>query len=193
MYHDAGGTYARFGEIVDPFFGDNYRMNELTGAVALAQLAKIDRILAAMRERKAPIKDALSRFSGLKLRRLNDAEGDTGVSIVFLVETPALALRFAEAIRAENIGAYVLYDPQRVDWHIYAHMSILLEKKMPTPEGCPFNCPLYQGKIEYTPDMCPQSLDYLGRAVHLQVNPLWTDKDVDEVIHGVTKVAKALL
>jgi hypothetical protein len=40
--------------------------------------------------------------------------------------------------------------------------------------------------------MCPQTLDLLGRAVHLDVNPLYTDEDVAETIAGVNKVLNAL-
>jgi hypothetical protein len=40
--------------------------------------------------------------------------------------------------------------------------------------------------------MCPRTLDLLGRAVHLNVNPLFTDQDIAETVTGLNKVLNAL-
>lgn len=40
--------------------------------------------------------------------------------------------------------------------------------------------------------MCPRTLDLLGRAVHLNVNPLLTNEDVEETIEGLSRVIEAL-
>ena len=47
-------------------------------------------------------------------------------------------------------------------------------------------------EIIYSKDMCPRSLDLLGRAVHLDVSPLLTNEDVEETIEGVDRVLRAL-
>jgi hypothetical protein len=38
--------------------------------------------------------------------------------------------------------------------------------------------------------MCPQTLELLGRAVHLDINPLLTETDIDEAIIGLNKVLR---
>lgn len=40
-------------------------------------------------------------------------------------------------------------------------------------------------------ESCKKSLDLLGRAVHIDVNPLLTEEDVNSIIEGIFKVAKA--
>ncbi len=40
--------------------------------------------------------------------------------------------------------------------------------------------------------MCPRSLDLLGRAVMLNVNPLLSNSEMEETIDGVNKVLDAL-
>ena len=49
-----------------------------------------------------------------------------------------------------------------------------------------------QREIEYDHDMCPRSLELLGRAVHLNVSPLLTNEDVEEMIDGVNRVLNVL-
>jgi 8-amino-3,8-dideoxy-alpha-D-manno-octulosonate transaminase len=69
-YHDVAACWRkdRFappefeGEI---FFGVNFRMSELTGAVALAQFRKLDLILSRMRANKKRIKDRIRDFKCL--------------------------------------------------------------------------------------------------------------------------------
>jgi dTDP-4-amino-4,6-dideoxygalactose transaminase len=41
--------------------------------------------------------------------------------------------------------------------------------------------------------MCPRTLDLLGRALNLDVSPLLTDEDVEEIIAAIRKVAEVLL
>ena len=67
-----------------PFLGYNYRVSELNAAVGVAQLAKLDAILAKQREYKSAIKNALSDDPRLTWRQLPDAAGDsaTFLSIV---------------------------------------------------------------------------------------------------------------
>jgi len=80
-----------------------------------------------------------------------------------------------------------------VDYHIYPFWYPVLNKKSLSATGWPFVPPLYQGSVTYAPDMCPRSLDLLGRTVHLDVNPLYTDEDVTEIIDGLRKVTYSLL
>ncbi|HQN67993.1 MAG TPA: DegT/DnrJ/EryC1/StrS family aminotransferase, partial [Smithellaceae bacterium] len=63
--------------------GFNYRMNELQGAVGLAQLRKLDYIVAEQKKNKAVIKEALARVPGVKFRTLPDPAGDSATFLAF--------------------------------------------------------------------------------------------------------------
>lgn len=191
MYHDVIGGQ-RFPP-ADTLCGVNYRLSELQAAVALVQLRRLDGLLAAMRERKQLLKgglEAVARRKGLAFRELADPDGDAAVALVFFAADPSMARRIAEALRAENIGAGVLYEPQERDYHVYAHWVPILNQRTWTPQGGPWRW----GKrdIHYRPDMCPRSLDLLGRAVHLDVSPLLTNDDVEETLEGANRVLEAL-
>lgn len=69
-----------------------------------------------------------------------------------------------------------------------------MNKWTATPEGCPYTCPYYKGaEPEYTPDMCPKTLDLLGRSIHIDIPPQLTNQDCDLIAEAINKVARAYL
>jgi len=183
---------------VPSFVGINFRMSELAGAVALEQLRKLDKILNLQQRNKMQIKKGMADIEGIELREIPDPEGDAAICIIFFLPTPEQARAFVKGLRAENIdglgyGTHNVYTPEVDDWHVYSYWKDILQKNTVTAEGCPFTCPYYKGKIEYTTDLCPKTLAILGRAVHMDVSPLLTEEDIDQIIEGVHKVAKEVL
>ncbi|NPV09638.1 MAG: DegT/DnrJ/EryC1/StrS family aminotransferase [Anaerolineae bacterium] len=195
MFHDAAGAWRRQGDgAVEPYTGGtNYRMSELAGALALVQLGRLEQLLGLMRRNKRIIREGMAELRGVQLRRLHDPEGDAAVCLIFFVEDGEKAKLVAEALRAEGVSAGSMYDAGVPDWHIYRHWSHILNKRTATATGCPFTCPFYTGRVEYSEDMCPQTLEWLGRAVHLNISPMLTEQDAEETLLAVRKVAAALL
>ena len=58
--------------------GLNYRMNEFTGGVLLAQLRKLDTIIGDVRRNARRVYSGIGDLPGLHLRHLPDPEGRTG-------------------------------------------------------------------------------------------------------------------
>jgi dTDP-4-amino-4,6-dideoxygalactose transaminase len=187
MYHDSAGFWRMEhpGEL--PIPGVNYRMSEIAGALGLVQLSRLESLLARMRMLKARLKAGLD---GFHLRRINDEGGDTAVCLVFYLPEADLAKQVVAALKAENVGASVIYAPDVSNWHVYINWKHILAQKTITDEGCPYRCPLYQGEVEYSLDMCPQALDLLSRAVHLDISPLLTEDDIDQTIEAIHKVCR---
>ncbi len=197
-YHDTAACWRpdRFalpryeGEV---FPGANFRMSELAGAVALAQIRKLDSLLRLMRQNKNRIKNQIADLPGITFRRLNDPAGDTAVALIFFLPESRLTAKFNEALQAEGVASACIYDKGIPDWHIYAHWKHIIDKVSATPEGCPYTCPYYGKTIEYSEDMCPNTLDYLSRSIHIDIPPQMTDEDCDMVAKGIRKVAEVLL
>ncbi len=187
MFHDVGTPF-RSGEEKDlkisiaPFPGVNYRQNEISSAILRVQLRKLDRIVAKIRENKAKIKKGISGISGIEFRKLPDPQGEIGVALVFFVDTHEKAILFRDALLAENIktlsGSYpgVMADPKRFDGHVFTAWGHLVPG---VKEGA---------QNEYKP-----SLDLLGRAVHLDISPLDTEQEIQDIIDAVHKVAGVVL
>jgi len=199
-YHDTAACWRpdRFGgERYDGelFCGVNYRMNELTGAVMLAQLDKLNRLVGAMRENKARIKKQISGLKGITFRKLNDEAGDVAICLMFMLDDSSKVTPFVEALKAEGVDAAGVFNKGIPDWHIYSHWKHIIEQKTPTADGCPYSCPHYKGDApsHYSADMCPQTLEILSRTVHLDIPSQLTAGDCDMIALGITKVAEALL
>ena len=193
MYHDVAGGVRHSLPRDEILAGVNYRISELQAAVALVQLTRLDGLLSQMRARKRMLRNGIeeiARRKGVLLQPVNDEEGDAAVAFVFFLDTPSVADRVAEALRAENIHAGVMYHPDRPDYHVYAHWVPVLEQRTWAPNGGPWRWA--QRDIRYDREMCPRTLDLLGRAVHLDINPLLTNQDVEETIEGVNRVLMAL-
>ena len=126
---------------------------------------------------------------GLTFRRIPDPAGDASICTVLFMRTPEQAQAVVDALRAENIGASRLYERAKRDLHVYAHWTPVLNKRSWGSTG-PWDWA--QREIEYDHDMCPRSLDYLGRAVHLDVSPLLTNEDVEETVEGLNRVLTVL-
>lgn len=197
-YHDTAACWRpdRFagqryeGEL---FCGVNYRMSELTGAVMLAQLGKLDALVGGMRRNQQRIIEQIQDIPGIRLRPLNDPDGDVGVCLMFYLDDAQKVQPFTEALQAEGVPAAGVFNSGIPDWHIYAHWKHVIEKKTPTPEGCPWSCPYHQGEpVEYSVDMNPKTLDTLSRVIHLDIPPQMSLEDCDMIAHGIRKVAAVL-
>src|SRR5438477_7707870 len=75
--HDQGHSPLRNGVEIGsrPFLGLDFRMTELSAAVLLAQLCKVDAILTRLRANKALFKSLIGEVPGLAFRTLPDPAG----------------------------------------------------------------------------------------------------------------------
>jgi len=146
-----------------------------------------------MRARKQMMKAGIAdmmKSKGLDFRKITDPEGDASICTILLMHSPEEAKAVAKALRAENIGAGMVYERDKRDLHVYAHWTPILNKTSWGGNANPWT--MAQREIEYDHDMCPKSLELMGRAVHLDVSPLLSNSDVEETIEGVNRVLNAL-
>lgn len=197
-YHDTAACWRpdRFAEQRfegELFCGVNFRMSELTGAVMLAQFSKLDNLLSLMKRNQNRIIDQIKDTKGIKMRPVNDIDGDVGICIMFYLDNSDKVQKFAEALKAEGINAAGVFNSGIPDWHIYAHWKHVIEKKTPTAEGCPWTCPYHKGEpVEYSKDMNPKTLAYLSRVIHLDIPSQLSIEDCDMIAKGINKVAAEL-
>lgn len=187
-FHDTGANW-RKDNTEAPFPGINCRMTEIQGALGLVQLDKREALISAMRSHKARIKNAISGINGVQMRRIPDENGDTAVCLIFFLPSAEKAREVAKALEAEGIDAGTVGSKEIPDWHVYIHWKHILNRRGNNDSGFPFTL----SDRRYSEEMCPKTLDYLSRSVHLDINPMWTDEDVEETIDGLDKVLRALL
>lgn len=161
-YHDQGHKPSRMGVEVGnrSIIGMNFRMNELTGAVALAQGRKLDAILETLRAKKAILKETLQGIPGLGFRKINDP-GECGTLLTLLLDSKERAEALCKIVGATTVSTS--------GWHVYNNMEQILNKVTAFPANCPYSCPLYKTQIEYHKHMLPQTDRILERAVNISV------------------------
>ena len=156
-FHDQGHKPSRMGVEVGnrSIVGMNMRMNELSGAVAVAQGRKLDKVLETLRAKKAMLKAQLQGIPGVGFRRVND-EGECATLLTLLFETKEKAAKFCEIMGTAPIA--------NSGWHVYNNMEQILEKKSWTE-----NHPFPRSDAKYHKHMLPQTDDILERAVNISV------------------------
>lgn len=176
------------------FCGVNYRMPELSAAVNLVQLGKMDAQLSRWRANKKRILASLPIYNETKPQMIHDLDGEHGHSLGFFVGTAEEAERVAAALRAEGVGCGTRGRSDGRDWHIYKYMSPIMDKLPATSDGYPW-IDQKTGKefpVEYSPDMCHRTLDLISRRVSVGINQWWTENDCQQVTAAMTKVFDAL-
>jgi len=185
--------YARERKEGELFCGENYRMSELEGAVALAQIRKADRMIAGYRRAKKLIKEAIEKHDGMSFRRLTDEAGDTGICLVIFLPDADATRRALEAMQAEGIPAGGIYDSKVRDWHVYYYWEHILDRKSVAPDKLPWSAVPESEQPKYSKDMCPRALDLLSRAILVDINYNYSDDDCAAIAGGINKVLRAML
>ena len=181
---DRFGRERKAGEL---FCGENYRMSELQGAVALAQIRKTDAMLAGYRHAHRRIKEAIERVPGLTFRRVPDEAGDTAICLILFLKDADTTRKAMHAMQAEGVPAGGIYDQKVRDWHIYAYWDHILEKKHVAADGLPWSAVPADELPRYAKDMCPRTLDLLSRAIMVDIHWQYSDQDCDNIALGINK------
>jgi 8-amino-3,8-dideoxy-alpha-D-manno-octulosonate transaminase len=194
VYHDCAISFwgVAPADRVDSFPGENYRMSELQAALGLAQSGRLDAVVGRLREVKRTIVGGIRSLEGITLQRVPDSDGDVSYSLVFYLPDSRRAAAFADCLRAEGIPNGTIHNNGFADRHIYVNWDYVLEKRGATPHDTPWSCASYKGNVQYSRDMCPRTLDLLGRAVSLSLHQSMTGEDCRDAIDAIRKVAKHL-
>jgi 8-amino-3,8-dideoxy-alpha-D-manno-octulosonate transaminase len=132
-YHDQGHSPNRAGVEVGHrnILGLNFRINELSGAVALAQLRKLDHIMAELHKKKQKLKKMISDIDGCQFRTLNDEKGECATILTVIFNSPNRAARVSAELNTTTVD--------HSGWHVYSNMEhlnqYLQEKNLPYGKG----------------------------------------------------------
>ncbi|NTV60406.1 MAG: DegT/DnrJ/EryC1/StrS family aminotransferase [Chlorobiaceae bacterium] len=103
--------------------GLNLRISEVTSAIGIAQLSKIDMILSKSKENKRKIKDGIGHLGNIVMRPFSDEAGSQGDTLIFRLRDRETALRFEAHLMEHGFGTKIL--PEALDWHyagVWGHL-----------------------------------------------------------------------
>lgn len=179
VFHDSGAAFRpSAGDLSVPIYvAQQYRADELMGAVMRMQLQRLDGILADLRRNQRRIIDRLHGVDGLCVAPSNDPEGDCGVVVALQFDTPQQAQRFADAV---GVPGYLGINHGK---HVYTNWEPLREHRiMHHPRMNPFRFDENRGlRMDYSDGVCARTLQILSRTFFIQVDPDWTDEDASGV------------
>lgn len=148
--------------------GFNYRLPDIACALGIEQLKKLDAGLARRREIAARYTSAFSQIPGVIPPAVRAEVNPAWHLYPIRLDLAALKsdrAQFFRALRAENIGVNVHYIP--VHLHLY-----------------------YRERFGYRGGEFPVAEDAYSRLISLPMFHGMTDRDADDVIEAVRKVAK---
>ncbi len=192
-YHDLGSIRPSLEDQLEedikthPIPGLQFRMNEFTGAVALAQLRKLDsHILNKTRQCYKYLRNKLSsECPGIKFRQSGDLGGDCGIALYVDLGTPKAAKKFAKALDAEGIRVGPSSGCRNL-----LHEELVQKKYQVHPDLPPFGDNYKSQGIQYRPDLCPESDDIFESMVAIAIVPAYSQQDVDDIAQAIKKVWK---
>ena len=95
--------------------GLNLRMSELTAAIGIAQLNKIDYILEETKKNKSYIKGGLKDIPNITFREFSDENGSQGDTLIFNFKNSKEAIILSKYMEEKGLGTKIL--PEAFDWH----------------------------------------------------------------------------
>ncbi len=190
-YHDHGHDHlSTVSRALDgrTILGFNYRMNEIQGAIGLAQLRKLNRVIAAQRKNKAAVMEVLAAIPGIKFRGMPDPEGDSATFLAFNLPAEEQTKAFQKALKAEGHrhgpfqGQFLALRPQ---------LGALPGQVHGESKKNPFTDPRNR-KVKYSRKAIPHAEDLLGRTLIMGISVKMPAAKMKAIRKAIANAAKVL-
>jgi len=168
------------------FLGINYRMNELTGAVASAQIKKVMGIVRRRRKIADAITERVRQARGVIPPFVRKGVTHSWWLYPLTIDQSKLKCdpaQFAKALSAEGVPAGVGYIGKPI------YMSpVFQDHQTYGDSGCPFTCP-HANPRKYEMADCPNTVEILKNIITLSCNEFFSEQDVEDIGQAIRKVA----
>jgi perosamine synthetase len=164
------------------FLGQNYRLNELEGAVALVGLRRLDENVAARRKAVESIYERIAGVPGIRIpEALPGARSSYWILHLFVDEgiDPGAV---AKALAAEGVPFSARYVTPLYTW------PVLRDANTYGASRFPFDSPYTDRPFDYAPGLCPVFEKRRERLILLSVDELWSEADAVDVATAIQKV-----
>jgi 8-amino-3,8-dideoxy-alpha-D-manno-octulosonate transaminase len=169
-----------------PHLGFNFRISELHAAVGLAQIRKLDRFLAILRNNKEVLKSAMSAIPQVTFRRIPDEAGDSATHLSFFLPDEASARAATAAIKAAGLPAFYWFDN---NWHYFRKWNHFKEGATLTP----FAASLAKAMEVYKTKEFPASDAIISRCISFPISLAWSDEELRERAEKLVNAVKSVL
>jgi len=187
LFRDKGWERCKEGPRRYSMLGTNYRATELTGAVALAQLKKVARVVNCRRKLGDLLGRLIKDIPGIAIPK-SPAKAISSYWFYPLFITGCDMRKFAEAMAAEGVPVWPGYTGKP----IYLCSEVFTKKRTFGKSGWPFTSSSYGKPIEYREGLCPVAEGALNQLVVISILENWGRKEIEDIAAAIRKVANAL-
>lgn len=179
-----GRPYANY------FLAPNYKISDLTGAILLSQLKKVDGYIQTKINAAQGIMEQVADIEELTPQRVRPGDRHSYWVMGMTLDTEQLgcsAWEFAEALNEEGIPASGPYIGSSKEGPLYRN-PFLAEPNCYGRSRFPFD---YQRDkpIDYRLVECPNGEALMQRGVCLAMQPSFDEEDIADIAHAIRKVA----
>jgi 8-amino-3,8-dideoxy-alpha-D-manno-octulosonate transaminase len=189
MFHDHGHDHigSNRGMEQHPVLGTNYRASELHAAVAVAQLRKINYILAQQKKHKKKLKETLAAFPEITFRLLPDPEGDSATFLSFFLPDEATTRAVVKALAENGIGGIQYWYDNNFhyikNWEHLRGLKSLV--KLPIHEA--------SKPQDYATAQFPVTDAIMQRLISMVIRITWTEEELEALCTKLTEVLGSVL
>ncbi len=174
----------------------NYRTTEFQSAVGIHQINRLDFFNQKRIENAQYLNEKLKDVPGVSLPATVPYGDRVYFYYVVRLDPEVLGadmVDFSVALAAE--GTYNINYLSTTRMMIAQHLQpLFLNKAGYGGTKCPFECPLYEGHVEYYEGLCPEAERAAKEVFWLaSVHPLLEKEDLDDIANAVRKVALAFV
>ena len=168
--------------------GYNYRMSSLQAVLGINQLKRLGDMVKKRNKNAAYLQAALKDIKGITVPKEYDEVKSAYYKFVCKIDLAVFKtnlLTFVDAVKAEGIMCTPRYPKPLPLQEVY------LKKRGYEGAGCcPFDCPKYTGRIDYSKGSWPNAQKVGEEAFVLTVHPSIEEADLDDAIAAVKRVAE---
>ena len=167
--------------------GFNFRMTELTAALGIGQLGRLDENNRVRKENALYLAEKLRGIPGLQIPEEVTQNGNVPHIFPFLYDYEKTGVKreiVIEALRAEGIPVGSGYQ------RLMPENPMFLKRIAYGKKGCPFTCEFYKKKVRYDVKDYPTASGLIyGKFIWFyHINNPNTIKDMDDVVRAFKKV-----
>ncbi len=167
------------------FLSQNYRMGELAGAVACAQLQKVKATVERRRARASQLTQAIAGIDGVSAPHVPQGLNPSYWLYMMRVNEERAGIsakEFGEALVAEGVPAWVRYiiDPLYLS-------PVFTGPNTYGTSGYPFS---EYGHQKFAPGLCPKAEQALSQVIAIHWNENYTSEHVEQIAAAIAKVAR---
>jgi len=167
--------------------GYNYRMTEIQAAIGIKALEKLEWNVDKRRENAHYLTEGLRECYFLKIAYEAPYVRHGFYKYYCTLNLDKIKVnrdQFVKAVKAEGVPIDIETSAEN-----YREEVFQSEVGYGTTK-CPFRCPWYRGKVNYSQVTCPNAVEIGREAFVLQVHPTIEKKDLDDLISAIKKVGE---